>query len=333
MPKSVNLDPTSVEIWLDPQTTVADVNAVSFAPDGGAYVKLAQGTDYKVNFVTGEITFLRAIAAKSRIIAGYRLAGGAASSDPAVRTDLITGKNAVYIKFGTSIEEDPDFDGASNGDVNNDGKINHDVYEIRSRYVIGDKKLRPENFTLTLYNGTKVALSSDRTKLGRYTMDYSNGMISYYLREPFRPLLGSVAAQIYSQTASDLYEVSKYSQKFGYIKDARTFQLKHMDIVAGSVTVLVNGASLSPSLFNVNNLTGSVEFVDANNPVVVDSTIIVIRYQYAQSDLSTKGFLAGLRGDYRLTRCCPPEDRFCTADRMQPMSSPSREVSQPRISS
>jgi hypothetical protein len=299
-PFPVNIAPASVEIWYDPQTTVANVNAVSFAPDGGAYVKLAEGTDFKVNYVTGEITFIRTVSSQSRIIAAYRLADGA-SSDPSALGGLIAGKISVYIKFGTSIDEDPDRDGLSNGDTNLDGTVNRDVYEIRSRYILGDRNLRADNFSFSLYNGTKLALATDRTKLGRYTIDYTAGTISYLLREPFRSLLSkSIAASIYSQTGTDLYELSVYSQKFEYVRNARSFQLKHMNVVAGSVSVRINGVTISPSLYSLSEASGTVEFVDANNPVVSDSTEIEIRYQYAQSNLSDRGFLAGLRGDYRV---------------------------------
>lgn len=299
-PFPVNISPASVEIWYDPQISAANANAVVFTPDGGSYIKLAEGTDFKVSYVTGEIVFLRTISAQSRIVAGYSLSGGTASSDPAVRTDIIPGKNTVYLKFGTSIDEDPGRTGSSAGDVNGDGKVNHDVYEIRSRYVIGDRNIRPENFTFTLYEGTKKAPASDKTKLGRCTVDYDAGTLNYLLREPFRSLLSADAAsRIYSQTGTDLYEASAYCQKFEYVREARSFQLRHLNVVEGSVSVRVNGCDLSPSLFTVNAVSGTVMFTDANNPVISDSTEIEIRYQYAESELSQRGFLAGIRGDYR----------------------------------
>ena len=265
-----------------------------------------------MNYLTGLIAFKRDITETARIIAGYRLEGGSIiSGDPSARTDIITGKIAVYIKFGTQIDEDINRDGASDGDVNGDGEINHDIYEVRSAYMIGDRKILPDNFSFTLYGKNRSSLQTERSKLGRYTVDYSSGILFYNLREPFRPLLDTTAAAIiYRQTASNAFEVSAYQQRFDYTRDARSFQLKHMKIIEGSVTVKVNGTLISPSLYSVNSLSGSIEFTNSGNPVLTDSTPIEIHYQYMQQGFATKGFTGGVRGDYRINEILSTDGSF-----------------------
>ncbi|HEY1405054.1 MAG TPA: hypothetical protein VF857_00455, partial [Spirochaetota bacterium] len=300
-PRVVNIDPNSVELWYDDQTGIKKSGTFQNPPDKGFYIKLSEGTDFTVNYSTGEISLIKSITEKGRLFALYRLAGGALSSDPAVRDDIVDGKHFVFIKYGTSIEEDFSHSGGSSGDKNGDGRINHDIYEIRSRYFIGERKILPENFVLLLYLNNRLATASDTNHLGKYVVDYQKGIVSYNLREPFRTLFDTVTAnRLYGAFSSDLYTLSRYTQHLEYVHESTTYQLKHMNVIEGSVSVKVNGATLSPSLYSVNYVTGMIEFVDPNNPVIGSTTPVEVHYQYSERGEPTKAFVGGFRGDYRV---------------------------------
>jgi hypothetical protein len=300
-PYTVSIEKGSVEIWMDDQTGVFKSGIFPNPPDNGKYVKMNEGTDFSVSFATGEITFIRSVEAKSRIFVLYRLTGGAASSDPAVRDDIVTGKHFVFIKYGTAIEEDLDHDGTGETVRINDGVVNHDIYEIRSRYYLGERKILPDNFSLKLYNENSLATNSDILSLGRYEVAYQTGTVMYYLREPFRSLFDSeTAKRMYGPLSEDLYKISRYTHRVSYNREARNFQLKQANLVEGSVSVKVNGAVVSPSLYSVNYIGGLVEFPDPNNPVIGETSIIEIRYQYTEQGQLSKSFVGGFRGDYQV---------------------------------
>jgi hypothetical protein len=300
-PYSVSIESGTVEVWCDDQSGTTKNGIYPNPPGGGAYVKLAEGADFTINYATGEIVFLKSIGAQSKIFVGYRLSGGVtASSDPAARTDVIPGKIFVFIKYGTQIEEDTAHDG-SGSDKNNDGRINHDIYEIKSRYYIGDKNILPDNCSLNLYRDNKYLTASDMRVLGRFNLDYQNGILAYYLREPFRSVLSTEdATRIYGAYQSRVYESSHYSQKTEYYRSVNSYQLRHTHIISGSITIKVNNILVSPSLYTVNLLFGIVEFPNSGNPVIGESTQVEISYQYSSQGTMTQSFVGGFRGDYRV---------------------------------
>jgi hypothetical protein len=299
-PYSVALEKGSVELWYDDQTGIRKSDTYPGPPGGGDYIKLSEGVDYRVNYGTGEIAFIRSITERSRVFVLYRLDGGAATSDPAVIP--VAGKNLVFIKYGTFIEQNP-------GHISTDlvGATRHDIYEIRSRYFIGYQKLKPDGFNLEIYKDNRRVTQSDSTRLGSYTVDYQSGIISYSLREPFRPLYEQppvndsiTPKRIYGASTSELPDLSKYSQHIEFVRESASFQLSHMNILEGSVSVKVGGVTLPPSLYSVNYLAGSVEFSDPNNPVIGSTTTVEIRYQYSEMGEQTRTFMGGFRGDYRV---------------------------------
>jgi len=300
-PFAVPLEVNSVTLWYDDQTGIRKSNTFENPPDGGFYVKLVEGTDYTVNYSTGVLTMIKSISSRGRLFALYRLSGGAVSSDPAVRNDIVSGKYFVFIKYGTSIEEDITHSGVSSGDRNGDGRINHDIYEIRSHYYIGEKKLQSDNFSYSLYMDNRLASDGDKAKTGSYTVDYQNGVIAYNLREPFRSLFTDAAAdRLYGAASSDQYTFSKYSQHFDYVRDSAVYQLKHMNILDGSVSIKVNGTTVPSSLYSVNYISGLIEFTDPNNPVIGSTTPVEVQYQYSEQGNITRAFIGGFRSDYRV---------------------------------
>jgi hypothetical protein len=286
-PYPVNISPSGFELYMDDQNPHNNYNAVNIPFDGGYYTRLVNGTDYSINYTTGVIKFLKNIPESSRIFAAYNVNGG--TKDPYAESfgGSFTGKNIVFIKYGYSL-----------GDI---GK--RDVYEIRSYFYIGARNILPSGFSLNFYRENSKLTDSEVKELSRYSVDRSNGIISFATREPFRPLLGNAADIIYSEVQpSDVYIASKYRIGADYNVEARSFQLKHFNIIENSVKVKINGKEISSSLYSVDYYSGFLVFTDPNNPLIATDTSIEIKYEYLPFGTSASSFMGGVRADYDLTR-------------------------------
>ncbi len=305
-PYPVNVDPTSFELYLDDQNPHNNYNAIHLALDGGNYVRLAKGADYTINYATGLITFTNAVSENARIFAVYTLSGsGIASTDPSARTDVFSGKIFVFIKYGPSIDEDTNknFQLDAGEDLNGDGMLNLDVYEVRSVYSLGDRNIQDDNFRIDFLLEQSQLSRAEIEKTGCYALNPSAGVVAFHLREPFRPLLGSDASRIYRENqGSSAGQLSRYRLRMNYYREARSFQLSNTNIIPGSVRVRVNGREIPQSLCSVDHTSGFFEFIDPSNPLIGPETDIEIRYEYLPAGGDNQSFLAGVRADYDLGR-------------------------------
>ncbi|TAL38849.1 MAG: hypothetical protein EPN93_03725 [Spirochaetes bacterium] len=305
-PYQVNIDAQGFELYVDDQNPLNNLNAITLAIDDGKYTKMVSGADYTINFATGLVTFLKTVPAGARIFAVYTLNGGStSSSDPAKRSDAqFPGKIFVFIKYGYSIDEDADRNGLSDGDKNGDGVMNLDIYEVRSFYHVGEQQLLQNNFSLKFFERTRLLTKTETGDLGSYTVDYTRGIIGFSLREPFRSGLSlSVAAAIYSEIqASNIADVSAFRMRVDYYREARSFQLKHFNIIPDSVRVKVDGREIPASLYTLDLTSGYFAFVNQNNPVISPETAIEIRYEFLPFAAEAQSFVGGARADYRLSR-------------------------------
>jgi len=306
-PYAVSIDSSGFELYMDDQDPLNNMNAISLEvdPDHGKYTKMVLGADYVINFSTGLIQFIRGVPANARIFAVYTIGGGTASSDPAAQSRAqFPGKIFVFIKYGYSIDEDIDEDNVSNGDKNGDGVMNLDIYEVRSFYYLGEKQLLQNNFSLRFYGQDRLLTKTETSEIGSYAVDYTRGVVSFALREPFRQLLSSSSAGVvYSELqVSNVSEASLYRIKADYYREARSFQLKHPNIIPESVRVKVDGRELQSSLYTVDLTSGYFAFVSPNNPVITPETAIEIRYEYLPFAAQAQSFVGGARADYKLSR-------------------------------
>ena len=108
------------------------------------------------------------------------------SSDPSARTDVIAGKYFVFLKYGNLSDEY-----ALGYDANGDGKTNYDIYEIRSVYSLSGGSISTSDFSIQIYDKENQISTDSLTKLGRFNVDYTNGNISFILREPFKQILST----------------------------------------------------------------------------------------------------------------------------------------------
>ena len=290
---SVNILPGSLEIYLDDQTASNNQNAVPLSIDGGYYDKLSEGKDYSVNYQTGSITFFNAVENTSRIYAVYKLPS---SSDPSVRTDVVAGKYFVFLKYGNLSNEY-----ALGYDANGDGKTNYDIYEIRSVYSLSGGSISTAGFNLQIYENENQISTDALTKLGRYNIDYTNGNISFTLREPFKQLLPSSAKSIiYSGTISeDTYVYSGYSFSAEFNSNSTMCQLSRQNIVKDSVIVKIDGNIIPDTQYTVDNAIGSIEFSDSS--FISETSDIEIEYQYQSDSSNDRSLSGGGRAEYNIT--------------------------------
>ncbi len=307
-PVPVNIYPTGFELYIDDQNQYNNNNAIQLAFDGGFYTRMVSGTDYMINFTTGVIHLLKDVPASSRIFAVYNRNGGtldpcALSSGPGI----FSGRIFVFIKYGYSIDEDLvtknlSFD-AGEIDKNNDGKLNLDIYEIRSIYYLGSKNLLASDFSLNFYEQNQIMQRNDISLLSRYKLELTDGVISFFTREPYRFLLGTNASKIYNETKlSDVYLYSRFQLTSEFNVEARNFKLKHDNVIEKSVRIKINEIEISSSLYSVDYESGFVSFSDSNNPVISSDSRIEIKYEHLPFGVKNENFIGGMRADYDVNK-------------------------------
>lgn len=311
---SVNISPSGFQLYIDDQNQYNNNNAIKLSMDGGYYTKMVSGSDYSVNFTTGVIHFLKDIPDSSRIFAVYNRTGG--TLDPCALSPgdanhpngIFTGKIFVFIKYGSSINEDIVTQNltldSGEADVNNDGKVNMDIYEIRSVYSLGAKQILSADFSLKFYDENQVMQDSSIEQLSRYKLDLTAGTISFYTREPYRALLAAdKASKIYSEIKNlSAYIYSRYRMISDFYAESRSFRLKHGNIIEKSVSVKINEKTIPESLYTVDYTSGYLAFTDSNNPVISSDAKIEIKYEYLPIGVNAQNFTGGIRTDYDINK-------------------------------
>ena len=275
----------------------------------GYYRKLQQGSDYTINFSTGTIALLKAFKPQAKICAVYTRNGGTTlTSDPSaiINHPQFPGKIFVFIKYGPSLHEDANFDSIfdSDEDINNDGKLNLDIYEIRGIYTTGLQNIRADDVKISFFDNLFPMSKSNIQKLGNFTIDYNSGIISFLLREPFKALLPKQSWNIiYTESQShQAYTVSRYKIGIAGYSQSRGFQLKHFNIIPDTVRVKINGIQIAESLYSVDPTSGFFQFTNTGNPVITPETNIEISYQYLPFEGQAQQFIGGVRADYALNK-------------------------------
>lgn len=298
----VNINPYGFEIYMDDQDPYNKQNVVELPVYGGLYRKMQAGVDYKINYSTGLVQFIRPVQDKARICAAYNLMGS--STDPSALQPgdarhpggIFSGKIFIFLKYGYSLSNDP---------VPPPNHPAPDVYEVRSFYSIGDTYILPNNFSLSFFMENGVMSQNDIASLGPYSVDYTNGLIQFVYREPYKQLLAAngTASRIYAEhQPSNVYDYSRYRLKIDYFKDARSFQLNHLNIIPNSVVVKVDQRTISGTLYTVDYTAGYISFNSATNPLIGPETVIEIRYEYLPMGAQKQEFVGGFRTEYALSR-------------------------------
>ncbi len=300
--QAVNLNPYGFELYVDDQNPYNNQNAVQLPVYGGYYTKAQSGVDYRINYTTGLIQFLKPVPDNARVFAVYNLLG--ASEDPSalLPTDarhpggMFSGKIFLFLKYGYSLDNDP---------VPPPNHPAPDKYEVRSFYTIGERYVLPDNFSVVFFMENGVMTQNEISSLGPYTVDYTNGVIQFTYREPFRQLLeaGGTASIIYTERQPDnVYDYSRYKIKIDYFREARSFQLNHLNVIPDSVVIKIDGRVVPASLYTVDYTAGYITFNSPNNPLIGSDTSIEVRYEYLPSLAQEQEFVGGFRTEYAFSR-------------------------------
>ncbi|MGQ9842708.1 MAG: hypothetical protein ACUVRK_03995 [Spirochaetota bacterium] len=313
-PYSVNIDSFGFELYADEAITQNERGLLELHKRDdpsivlGYFKKLQQGSDYTINFSTGTIALLKAFKPQAKIFAVYTRNGGSTqSSDPSAITDhpQFPGKICVFIKYGPAIHEDADYDSTldSDEDINNDGTLNLDIYEIRGIYNTGLQNFRAEDMKISFFSNLFPMSKSDIQKLGQFIINYNSGAIIFNLREPFTTLLPLQSQKIiYTESQTQAYTVSQYKISIAGYSQSRGFQLKHVNIIPDTIRVKINGIQIAESLYNVDPTSGFFQFTNLGNPVITPETDIEISYQYLPFEGDSQQFIGGVRADYALNK-------------------------------
>ncbi|MBN1498625.1 MAG: hypothetical protein JW982_00590 [Spirochaetes bacterium] len=288
---AVNVLPGSLEVYLDDQTGNNNGNTVQFPSDNGYYDKLSEGVHYSINYATGEIEFHQPLNKQDRVVALYLLTDS--TSTESVFPDY-NGKKFVFIKYGENLS-------TINDDVAAHG---YDVYEIRSRYFLGNTDIVPVSFTVLFADTDGTLQNSEREMIGKYRIDFRRGYLGFDLREPFKTNLDDAdEIYLYSQTEiSDMYKYSEFTIESTYNINTGNVKLSRIDIVPDSVFVKIDGSPVSASLYTVDYFTGEINFDENFVLSVSQNAYIEIKYQYKGSEENESSFVTGTRLDYRLNR-------------------------------
>lgn len=311
VPTVVNITSGSLEVWLDDRNPQNDTmyGAVSFAPNGkdlGNYHRLREGMDYYFFPTSGRLVFSKYIQDSYRIYVYYERAGG--SCDPAA---ISSGSGyIVFIKWDSSLHEDTNYDGLLDVTVIDDGKTNLDVYEFRGVYSMDATEIQENGFNFSLMNLNNETISN-KNDLGIYSIDYSSGLISFSLREPFKQLKNGSEFLLNDTAINSIYterqpsyvgENSGVDMRFDFKQDVRDLKLSHGNILKNSVIVKVNGIVIDPSLYFIDYSTGYFSFNSSDNPIIGPGTSIEVSYEYSPFGTSNQGYILGVRTDYDANR-------------------------------
>jgi len=307
-PCAVNISSEGFELYMDDQDQYNNINAITLTYDGGNYTRMVNGSDYSINYTTGVIHITRAVPENARIFAVYNRPGGTMDPCAVYPCPQFGGRIFVFIRYGTSLNEDIEvqnltFDSGEN-DNNGDGRVNLDIYEIRSFYYMGARQLVSGSVSISFLEENSSMEGDDVTALGNYRIDTENGIINFYTREPFRIFFtGTSLQKIYSESrAQDAYVYSRYAMESSYRAEARSFQLNHSNLIESSVRVKVNGRELNASKYSVDYISGLLVFTDPSYPVIGPETEIEVKYEYLPFGSGSESFVGGLRMDYDLSR-------------------------------
>ncbi len=315
-PSSVSIDSGSLEVWLDDRDTTNDqaLNAQAKFISGaglGSYHKLREPNDYQINYANGQLEFIRPIQSDMRIYVRYtRHGNGHDTADPSARTD-VNGKIETFIYFGSSLSEDIDFNGSQDITIVNDGRINYDVYEVRSVYSLGSSNLQKNQFDITIVDRSRNVILGLNEQLGGYEVNFQRGLLRFYLREPFKAIKTSnqqfflsdtQIRDIYSEIKINPEESSQIALQTNLLEETQNYKLRNPQIIKNSVRVKIDGVEIKSSLYRVDYLLGFLYFKDKNNPVILPSTRIEVTYQYSPFGQTTNGFILGLRSQYNANK-------------------------------
>ena len=148
-------------------------------------------------------------------------------------------------------------------------------------------------------------------QLGRANIDYREGIINFFLREPFKGLQLSegnfflsqnMIDSIYNENQINVSDNTGIIIRANYTQKVQTYKLRHTHILENSVKVKVNGAEINNNLYKVDYSLGFFYFVNKEEPVITPNSRIDISYEYSPFGETSRGFILGLRSEYEASK-------------------------------
>jgi len=316
-PPPVDVDPSSVEIFLDSGNTRinSSMRATPKYVNGnflGNYYRLREGRDFTIHYASGRINFVVPLGISSKAFVRYtRNKGSTSTSDPGAR--IVSGKIETFIKFATAMNEDSlrngvvSFNGFDDVEIIRDGMVNLDVYEVRGVYDLQGTDIDQTGFHLELSSPSFQMIPGIDT-LGYYKINYVEGTLEFGSREPFRNLQNngkyiiqdSDISSIYSENQSvNIFENSNVQLKAEFTAHQRSIQLKHMNIVPSSEIVRINGIRVPPESYFLDYLSGYFVFLNKDSIFNNNLSKIEIHYNYLPFGQLKESYLVGTRVEYK----------------------------------
>ena len=318
-PNNVQIDPGSIEIWLDNKNTAdntllnsqrKNITNANGTITIGDFHRLQEGVDFKFNSNIGRIEFIRGFPIEACIFTRYtRLGSSSNTTDPAARIN-VDGKIETFIYCGNSIQEDTNKDGVQDVEIIPDGKINYDIYEVRGVYNLQANNIQKTSFYINIIDRSLNPVG-EISLIGQADIDYNLGTVSFFLREPFKSLKNTNGDfilsdnninLIYTENPINTIQESKVLLRSTFTQDTQNYRLRNNHIIEKSVRVKVDGIEISQQLYRVDNFSGFFYFLNKDQPIITPATKIEISYEYSPFGQNATGFIVGLRSEYAPTK-------------------------------
>ncbi len=296
-----NIDPGSVQLWMDDQNGTNNNYPPGWPADRGAdptlYTQhssngtfsldyLHPGIDYVVDYVNGIITVNKNMQPNYILAVAYSVGGVKTGCDLIGQFDFTEAGSPPHLT--NSIQP-----------LQADTKY-YDQ-QVMNYYSLGNKKiLLPQydsEFIFKIYDNNNA--EQPLSNYG-YAIDVDNGLlrIQSNTATPDRPFSYVTPPAAYPTFANPT-TLSRYRLHIEYKYKINSYQLKHMSIIKGSEVVTVGGVRFTrDSQYSIDYDSGFISFFNLDDITGKD---VVITYEYSPFGGSGQSNLFGARAELNLT--------------------------------
>ncbi len=297
-----NIDPGSVQLWMDDQNGSNNNYPPGWPSNRGAdptlYTQysssntfsldyLHPGIDYVIDYVSGIITVNKSVQSNYILAVAYSIGGVKAGYDISGQFDFTeAGTPPHLINSIQPLMADPKY---------------YDE-QVMNFYSLGNKKiLLPQydaEFVFKIYDNNNA--EQPLSNYG-YAIDVDNGLVriqSGIVANPDRPFSYVSPPDAYPTFANPT-TLSRYRIHIEYKYKINSYQLKHMNIVKGSEIITVGGVRFSrDSQYSIDYDSGFISFFNLDD---ITNKEVVVTYEYSPFGGSGQSNIFGARAELNLT--------------------------------
>ncbi len=271
------MDANSVKIY---QTTTV-TNEGTYI-NGGYYKLLTPGTEYNINYTTGDLVLMKALTTDSSLLVSYQGGIGYGVGDDSPTPpyqpfeEFTEGTDTYY--YLKKVGE-------------------YSSFERKSIYHLGYSNIDiGSGFVFYLIKTSDSSrVDSVQFSASEYSFDPALGVIEFNSMKPFtgKPDIGN---WLYDSPIDPNSADSVYSLHFEFLHRVDTFQLQ-FNVISGTEKVSLNNQVLRRGVdYTINYMTGSLTF----KRIIQQSDKIEVSYEYKPFAGSLQRTLFGLRGDINI---------------------------------